>query len=214
MRIQNPAWETLRRVGQSRVVSFTVLMPFVGYMILLNDHLVDYLKLSSVLVPADSTSLARETVGSISKATRDRLYFIYFGLTSLGVGSLLYSIFCPRIQKEHSSDFTYIREEIGLMTERRAMSAIEFLKRRRTAVIAPHMQTDLESLTDRLNPQISGARESEMATKELMLMLYQSENWWNPSARLSVALFFSAGFICLAIPSVQVFASIVANLIK
>jgi hypothetical protein len=219
MKIQTPAWETLRRIGQSRIVGLTVLVPFIGYMILLNDQLVRHVELSSLLVPPDAVSQTREVAGAISKAARDRLYFIYFGLTGLGIGSILYSIFCPRIQKEHPADFIYIREEIGLMTERRATSAIEFLRRRWTTTAGMKARLDsielkLEQLPFHLETRPQQENEREMYVKELMLMVYQSENWWNPTIRRLVAVFYGIGFICLIVPSAQVFFRIMSSLVS
>jgi hypothetical protein len=64
---QAPTWSTLRTIGQSRVLSLTILVPFVGYLILFNEHVLSLL------------TLWPELFGG-ADAIVGRLYFIYFGL--------------------------------------------------------------------------------------------------------------------------------------
>jgi len=42
----NPTWDILRKVGQSRLIGLTILVPVIGYMILFNDHLIHWFELS------------------------------------------------------------------------------------------------------------------------------------------------------------------------
>jgi len=49
-RIFPPKWDVLRGLGQSRVVSITIFAPFIGYLILFNQYVAQYLELSMAAV--------------------------------------------------------------------------------------------------------------------------------------------------------------------
>ena len=95
------------------------MVPFLGSLLLFNQHVVDFLTLSPKLIgrwlhlsAADSSEAAR-------KVTLTRLYYVYFGLSLLGMGSALFSLFCPLSIKNYASPIDYINGEASLLSSAR-----------------------------------------------------------------------------------------------
>src|SRR6266403_3176848 len=104
-------WSAIRRIGQSRLLSLTIVVPFLGSLLLFNQHVVDLLTLSPDLVRrwlklpvSGSDEIARQL-------TLSRLYYVYFGLTFLGLGSALFALFCPQIVKNYASPVECVQVE-------------------------------------------------------------------------------------------------------
>ncbi len=108
-----PKWDGLRRIGQSKLMNLTILVPLLGYLILFNEQLIEYFELSKEVFPNidDGSKLSNET--------KSRLFYFYFGFSFLGVASLFYQLFCPSLLKEHGSAGDYVNEELDLMTQQR-----------------------------------------------------------------------------------------------
>jgi hypothetical protein len=206
-----PPWEGLRRIGQSKAMSLTILVPFLGYMILFNEQLVHFFQLSVQLVP-DSVD-----AGYLSQATKSRLYYFYFGLTFLGIASLLYQLFCPTLIKEHGSDRQFVRDEVQLMTLRRARSVIKFIEHRRGLHLNPaaiqEVQRRIEQVAT-VGGLLEEAKAMERPATDLMLMQWQSENWHAGAARAAVFVLYVAGFSVLSVPSAQLFFKVLAAFLR
>ncbi|MER8366968.1 hypothetical protein [Mesorhizobium sp. M1378] len=103
-------WQSLRSIGSSRILSLTIAVPFIGYLIIFNDHLIDYAKIARQLL-SDGRVATPEDQNSISLSN---LYYLYFGLVLTGFGSLLFAVFCPSDIRQSGSLNEYIRrsEEI------------------------------------------------------------------------------------------------------
>lgn len=103
-------WSAVRRIGQSRLLALTVIVPFLGSMILFNQTVVEALSLSPELVRhwlhlgRDEGEQVRDTAHAL---TLSRLYYVYFGLSFLGFGSAVFGLFCPTTVKDHSSVTAY-----------------------------------------------------------------------------------------------------------
>jgi hypothetical protein len=98
-----PTWSQLRTIGNSRAVQASVAFPIVGYLILLSSQFTDVF---------DGGLAGRSNQLDHDLWTRLwslKLYFVYFGLVSLGVGSALYQWRCPRQIKKHGDWEDYVR---------------------------------------------------------------------------------------------------------
>lgn len=100
-------WSAIRRIGQSRLLTLTIVVPFLGSLLLFNQSVVDVLTLSPELVHRWFHLSANETADAARKLTLSRLYYVYFGLTLLGVGSALFVLFCPLEIKNYSAPIEY-----------------------------------------------------------------------------------------------------------
>lgn len=112
-----PDWVTLRNFGQSKVLALTMLVPFLGSLILFNDQLVTILKLTSSAVSGAPVDTAA--------ATLHRLKLTYLGLVALGSGSFLFTVFCPSSVKRAASVGEYIASEEPLVTPARMRLLID-----------------------------------------------------------------------------------------
>ncbi|TXN27393.1 hypothetical protein [Methylobacterium sp. WL19] len=114
-----PTWETLRTLGQSRVLALTALVPFIGSIILFNSNIVHLLQISPDLIKdwmGLSDNAAKQQSYSFSL---NRLQILYFGLTFIGVASGLFKLLCPTDIKKYTSISYYIEGEKDLITAAR-----------------------------------------------------------------------------------------------
>ncbi|MER9797511.1 hypothetical protein NKJ36_10235 [Mesorhizobium sp. M0142] len=106
-------WQTLRSVGSSKIVSLTIAIPFIGYLIIFNDYFIDYAQIARQLVifQGGDNSANPDIQREISLSN---LYFLYFGLVLTGLASIGFALFCPSEIKRSSSvnDFIRSSEEI------------------------------------------------------------------------------------------------------
>lgn len=103
---KTPKWSTLRSLGQSRLLALTVFVPFIGAIIIFNQHIVEFLRLSP-----------DGTIEATHAFTLTRLQLTYFGLVFLGVGSFLFGILCPIEVKKFSRVSEYIEAEKPFVTK-------------------------------------------------------------------------------------------------
>jgi hypothetical protein len=96
------SWRLLRSIGNSRAAKLTVLIPLIGYLILLNDTVVAHLGL----------------FGEAADATLMRLLAIYCGLVFVAVASVIFAICCPREVKRYASPEEYVAGDEPFMSER------------------------------------------------------------------------------------------------
>jgi len=100
-------WSAVRRIGQSRLIALTIIVPFLGSLLLFNQSVVDVLTLSPELVRRWLHLSVNESTEAARRLTLTRLYYVYFGLTFLGIGSSLFVLFCPLYIKNYSTEIEY-----------------------------------------------------------------------------------------------------------
>ncbi|RUW62773.1 hypothetical protein [Mesorhizobium sp. M7A.F.Ca.US.008.03.1.1] len=115
-------WSFIANFGQSPAVRLTILVPFIGYLIIFNQSLQSYVglvfdKIEYVSIP-QSSSGAHATL---------RFYNLYFGLLFLGIGSFLYTIFAPRQIKQHPLVADYVRYMDSIATENLTRASLDNL---------------------------------------------------------------------------------------
>ena len=109
-------------------MKLTIFVPIFGYLILFNEQVAQLFEVSAQVVDFSGKSDSLGLEESISKDTKTRLYYFYFGFSFLGIGSLIYQMFCPSLIKDYSSEREYIREEVGLVTEKRLRLMTAYLE--------------------------------------------------------------------------------------
>jgi len=83
-------WSNLSLFGSSSIAKITILFPFVGYAILFNQFATDFF---STYFPHDNPRSTRASL--VNTININRIYFIYFGLLFIGIGSAIFSLFAP-----------------------------------------------------------------------------------------------------------------------
>ncbi|HWK38908.1 MAG TPA: hypothetical protein VNR88_08335 [Hyphomicrobium sp.] len=117
--ISRISWSAIRRVGQSRLLALTIIVPFLGSFLIFNQHVISALAISPELVKR-WLNLPKETTADVAETIAfARLYFLYFGLSFLGIGSALFAAFCPITIKNNASNADYLKLEGPMITKAR-----------------------------------------------------------------------------------------------
>ncbi|WP_441232591.1 hypothetical protein [Bradyrhizobium sp. 1200_D9_N1_1] len=112
-------WSAIRRIGHSRLLSLTIAIPFLGSLLLFNQYVVDVLTLSPDLVRRWVNIPESGAAEAARQLTLSRLYYVYFGLTFLGFGSALFTLFCPQMVKDYASPTECVQAESAIVTPSR-----------------------------------------------------------------------------------------------
>jgi hypothetical protein len=150
------SWSALTTIGQSPFVRLTIVMPFVGYILLFNTHLQDYLSISrdhaSDLFPGNNSGEIAEQI------TINRLNFLYFGLVFVGLASSLYALFSPREIKNHPLPADYINYTSPVATDNLTRTAFERVLSAFMAADTAEERSPLSALASRSFPDIAAQR--------------------------------------------------------
>lgn len=83
------SWSSLSSIGNSALARLTIIMPFVGYLLVFNSTISDFL--STVLPKEGDVEVNSIWVSLYSQ----NLYFLYFGLLFFGSGVALFNVAAP-----------------------------------------------------------------------------------------------------------------------
>jgi hypothetical protein len=188
-------WSNLRAIGNLPAVKMTVLIPLIGYMVIFNENVLPYLQLSRAIFGEHT---------EVSVHVSARLIAIYFGLCFLGVGSLVYQIFCPKEVKRHETAPDYVSAWSSIIGD----GAVMRIERGFAANSA--IRKEYEHSKDRITARYRAGTESqdEMLAKLRPALLEAHFRYLDETrsvARISTFLCDTLGFIILAVPSIEVF---------
>lgn len=187
------SWRLLRTVGNSRAAKLTVLIPLVGYLILLNDDVVAHLTLS------------KNVFGDAVDATLTRLLAIYAGLVFIAVASVVFAIWCPREVKRYGSPEEYVAGDEPSMSDKqiaileKELEIGDDIARNESAEYGAFFFGRLAADLDEL--QRSGRKLHRIR----MNLFYEMMDRSCPVGRWAAAIFYFAGFGFLSVPSAFVF---------
>ncbi|WP_139316307.1 hypothetical protein [Pseudochrobactrum sp. B5] len=97
-------WSVLSNIGKSKIIKLTIFVPIIGMYLLFNDRVIDFLKFDSTFMK----NLGLNVDSDVNGFTFSNIYFVYFGLCFVGVGSFLFNIFCPDEIKSTSYIMDYV----------------------------------------------------------------------------------------------------------
>jgi hypothetical protein len=200
-----PYWTKVRAISNTGAARAVIIVPLVGYWIILNDLFVQKL-----------TRLSPLLVGKMSIHTPWQLFAIYFGLWLVGVGSAFYQLFCPPEVKRHASSSEYVGEiapRISVLEMQRVDAALrdgdQTSKNERQRIdarikaaesrIPPGEKPDMDQVT----------LIQDQGRRDLLLLHFDLCNRRSATARLIVAALYIVGFTALALPSLSVFHKVV-----
>jgi membrane protein implicated in regulation of membrane protease activity len=195
------SWSLLRSVGNSRAVKLTVLIPLVGYLILLNDNIVAHL------------SLSKDVFGDAAGATLTRLLAIYVGLVLLAIASVVFAVWCPREVKRYGSPEEYVAGDEPAMSDKQ-IAVIE----RQLEVGDDIARNDSAEYADYYFGRPTGGleelrRQSQQLHRIRMNLFYEMLDRSRPIARWVATICYLMGFVFLSIPSAIVFCRVITVLI-
>ena len=201
----------------------TIFVPVIGYMILLNDYVVEYLSLSDKLL---SNTLTKETDWPSIGDTFGRLRLIYLGLVSVGIASFIFKIRCPSEILRHRNEYDYIHAELAVMTSERFLAAKERLTQC-PASIPNDLRLRINSVEDtelsETLMQVSATARTGQPAKliwddwinrnrrimsEVLSVLYDIVNQSRVYWRSTIFGLYILGFLILLWPSLEIFMKI------
>lgn len=190
-------WAQLRQFGNSSVVRLTIVVPFVGYLVLLSQQLTDVLRMNEMISPVPS-------------GYPWRLVLTYLGLTFLAIGTIIYSLRCPRIVRLYGSEVDYNTAEHSYW----------FTRGNRTDKIAQiarlhSIRSKRRTLPPEAKPMEARRGSSEAhAASDITIALANEWHLANTSSVLSalaVAVAFGLGTAILAVPTLLTFVDVVSS---
>jgi hypothetical protein len=214
-----PKWDTLRSLGQSRIVSLTILAPFIGYFIIFNEYISRYLQLS-----ADAIGIYSGDINAFS-AGISRLRQLYIGLVLIGLASILFKTCCPAIISRHRDLYEYVESELKIMSAERFTSIQTRLRRLRSwgrvewqERIDRALNTTLQHYRKAMAEQHplvweGWINENRLSLTAVLTIAYKLENDARVIARWFIAVFYIIGFLFLAWPSLRIFINVMHSLI-
>ena len=191
MRTLWPTWASLRTIGNSAPVRASIVVPVIGYFLVLNSTLAAYAGLHGI-----EWSHQPATVWDHIWASK--LYFVYFGLMLLGLGSIVYQWRCPRFVKKFGDWSDYVAAisphtdptQIYILAE---MVGADFE--------ADQYDGDMPASRDDLQKRYLHASFVQMSEHDLI-------------SRAICTTFFFGGLILLAIPSTMTAVRVLASLVS
>jgi hypothetical protein len=191
-------WSALRAMCTHPAVRATIFIPLIGYMILFNAKVSEFLQ------------LVHEISGTESGDTVSwRLIFIYFGLIALSFGAIGYAIFCDAAVKYYGSADAYVNAWQNIMKDY-ALAEIE--DKLRTSHYARQYEQIRAADEKVMYEKDLNERKSEMYNAYLHLY-FKLLNERFPLIRWIVTALLLLGFLLLAIPSANVFYHVVLIMI-
>jgi hypothetical protein len=191
-----PTWFQLRGIGNSTPARMTLLIPFLGLILIFSGSMESLYTLSGKLL-----GISAETIMHLS---RINLHLLYFGLVLIAIATALYNKFCPDIIKTFDNPYAYHENELRLMTARRANTLIlrYFGSSRNSFDTAPSQSRALNVAED-MN---RGNRNywldnNSTAVYDLIQEVYDIENSTRPRIRRLIQCIWIVGFGILVIPS-------------
>jgi hypothetical protein len=212
-----PRWSTLRTVGRSRLARATIFIPLVGYLFIFNSEIVGFFHLLPIF-SGDQSSKAE-----IEGINLSRLICIYIGLFCIGIGSIIFAVFCPSEIADNLDEHEFTQKELDMMTPFRFE-----MTRARLAQFRKLGSDTLKAEIDRLagvelsdTIGFAGMRTTDLGTRGLLWGDWLNRNKGNlasgasvhyqlldsslPILRLGITIFYAAGAFFLLLPSAQVF---------
>jgi hypothetical protein len=194
-----PKWSTLRVIGNSTLVRATVVMPFIGYLILFNSHVVDALRPAIELFPdcADG-SCAQSFMWS-------RLFFLYFGLMFLGTGAFIYQLRCDPNIKRFDTAEAFTASVSAVVTESDLFTHQKVIE---------HVGGPAPATRDFLAGELANLDHAPRLKLTILNNFYRTLDGGHCFSRLSVTLCYLVGFALVLFPSMQASVQIATSLTK
>jgi hypothetical protein len=192
-------WSRLRTIGNSGPAKLTILIPLVGYLVIFNSTIAQYLE------------LVREIGGFPADHRFDvspRLLLIYFGLCAFALGAALYSILCPEQVKHYDNSAAYVGGD-GPSIKDFAFEPIEEELRNSSYKDEYRRIRDRYELDGGGKPRAISEEEKRQVNNGVLHLYFRYRDNLHPKVRLVVFISYVMGFLCLMIPSLGVFFRVV-----
>lgn len=208
-------WELLGAVGRSRLAAISILMPFIGYAILYNDQVIEFLQnvgVESFAAPGQNP-VPLPVEGSwgmwlgemLDLSVLARLNFLYVGSFLLGLGTIAFKVFAPSTIQQHRSMEAFFNSELERASARRLRTMARTIGSRRPSAAAnlftaaPWLDRNQKTL------KLAYAEMRELADSQIQADVLSS--FYNVESRyfrrnivFVVAALYFLGFVLISIP--------------
>jgi hypothetical protein len=181
-------WSSLRLYGNAPLVRSTILIPVLGYFLLLNANLVEWLQLHAPWVPGSSFDVGW------------KILCFYYGSLVLAAGTSLFAWWCPRPMKKYAGPVEFSGAELTFFT------AGEHFNHLRAMVFSEH---DSMNERQRRMPELNGmdatAHEagcSPRSQRDQLAIQMLTQHWhWHDTQHMAVRItilllfFFGSGLV-------------------
>jgi hypothetical protein len=192
-RILPAAWSDLRSIGNSRLTKLTIFAPFIPFIFDFFDNL--------IAIPFLGPYLHQFRI-EWPRPRLTSLYFFYYGLTSVGIASILYGVLCPKIIKLYSSAVDYINEEAQV---------------RSNYIKGEHLVAEGTSFPrlDLHDPELASLidRQSLLDISYKMAREYEFQDHNKAIGRIIAFALYIMGFLLCSLPALNKFAIVTQHLV-
>lgn len=195
-------WSSLRAIGNSLPAKSTILIPLIGYYIILNQNIADggFFQLA---FPAHKNQ--NDLIETIYNT---RIFLLYFALSFIGIGSIVYQIRCPDTIKTYGDEIEFAERIQQSITKRDISNFLKEISRAKCY----QCPLDLEFAERALLSSGATPLGSETLIDTLKIY-YDVVDHSNKISRSSTLVLYIAGFIFLGFPSAIVFIKVCRGLI-
>jgi hypothetical protein len=186
-------WMVLRRLGNSLAAHATIAVPLIGYFILLNDQIIDFLKLH--------TSICNTHPCNVSW----RLELLYIGGSLYGFAAAIYGLFCPTVIKKYAGGAEYTNSESDYFSNPQNLNHLLGEIDRMGGVVPDINPGNLRAVD-------SSYRKEQLG--EVFAQHYIVLNYQNYIARLLCFIGFGTGIALAAIPTIWTFFQVMARVVE
>jgi hypothetical protein len=185
--LPQPTWSELSAIGQAPIAKVSILMPFIGYIILLQEGFI------ALITPFGLGTADGVKVGV-------SFYLLYFGLILFGLGSFVFHVACPPSAKKFVSADDYVERLQELVTASELSTKLDKILSGAEAGSLTAREASL--YRDTVLAGISNIPNKAMIAFTLREYFYLQDKC-KKIARLVVLILFSVGIILTLIPSLM-----------
>jgi len=171
-----------------------ILLPLVGYLIIFNRNVADFLQLAAQFTGADHAQFG----------VSPKLMLVYVGACAIAAGQGLYGVFCPAEVKAYGHVTPYVLDAARVTKDFEYEKLEDVLRASRYRAEYIRMRDRYE----RGGSPITEEQKAHINNGVLHLHFVWLDNrWW--LARWLTGLCYLLGLVCLLVPSLGVFLRVV-----
>lgn len=182
-------WRSLRSLGNSSAARYSIAVPLIGYFVLFNQQIVDWLHLDANLCATGCTASWR-------------LRCLYFGGCAFAVASVIFACRCPSVVKLNGGASEFYNRDAGYYQDANHMRAL----------YAQSAIEGVQSLYFDEGIVVTGGFADRIGEPDLshaLTSVYLASDIANARSRIVCLLLFALGFALVAIPTIITFGQVV-----
>lgn len=202
-------WSSLRLAGNSPIVRASMLMPVIGYLVILNQHA---LKMADI----------DPRFHLVASENPWRLLLIYFGTSFLGIASAIYLTKCPAQVRKYDSPVEYRNEELDFFITRNHRESLEadVLQSAKRLSVRQAQYPEIANIHTLVTDQPFAPRLTRLQMSadnyltEIMTINWHLKDISQRRWRIASWAIYQVGFIALLIPTGWTFVELSAYTIS